>query len=362
MAYNIPVLELDITGNNINNKIIDEVHILSNKPIKSIAVNFGPFFGTGLIIKDGADILSRGLDYQVVELHQEATLKYGREIASVILILKSNVSPQVSVTYQALGGHYTYSDTAIKNIYESVITDNRPISWNNVFNKPTEYNPSIHRHLLDDVYGFEPVVDGLERIKRAITLGQTSIVIEIVETILGSFKCGELPKVIPNPKLIQYDSLLYFLSKRKILSNVTIDKIQCIWNKGDSAIIQIDTSGVTPGIQLYWEFYKPSGNVNLFSTKNGYITTNGGIVEFSVYINADNTMFDTPLYLGVKNVPSDIEYLAVSYKIDIADVISTDNSYGYLLNCMVDPNSDEMFVSNYAFNDELRLYYTLTNS
>ena len=234
-----------------------------------------------------------------MELHQEATLKYGKEISSVILIINPNINSSVTVTYQALGGHYTYSDTAIANMYQSVITDNRPVDWTNLFNKPTEFNPTIHRHLLDDIYGFEPIVDYLERIKRAITLGQTSIVLEIVSSLLSKFNCGELPKVLPNNKLIQYDSLLFFLSRRKLLNNIWVDKKDCVWYKGDSAIIQIDTSGYPVNTILYWEFYKPDSNVGLFSKKFGSFKTNGSVVEVQIYVPSEENIIDYPLQLDV---------------------------------------------------------------
>jgi hypothetical protein len=188
MPYNVTVLDLDITGTNPANKIVDEPHTLApGLQVRSIAPNLGPFFGESIIVKNSSGVtLTRGTDYQLVELHQEATLKYGKEIFSVILIINSAVSSNVTITYQALGGHYTYNDNAIINLYNTVITDNRPVNWANVLNKPDQYPPSVHSHLLEDVFGFEAVVDYLERIKRAITLGQTSIILEILQEIQNS--------------------------------------------------------------------------------------------------------------------------------------------------------------------------------
>ena len=188
MPYNVTVLDLDITGTNPANKIADEPHTLApGLQVRSIAPNLGPFFGESIIVKNSSGVtLTRGTDYQLVELHQEATLKYGKEIFSVILIINSAVSSNVTITYQALGGHYTYNDNAIINLYNTVITDNRPVNWTNVLNKPDQYPPSVHSHLLEDVFGFEAVVDYLERIKRAITLGQTSIILAILQEIQNS--------------------------------------------------------------------------------------------------------------------------------------------------------------------------------
>lgn len=361
MPFNIPRLELDISGTNTNNRIVDEPHSLSNRPVRSIAPSYGPFFAESLIVKNGSNILKRGTDYQIVELHQEATLKYGKEIASVILIINQQVSNNVTITYNALGGHYSYSDTAIANLYQSVISDNRPVDWTNVFNKPTEFNPTIHRHLLDDIYGFEPIVDYLERIKRAITLGQTSIVLEVINSLLGKFKYKELPKALPSDKLIQYDALLYFLSRRKILNDIWVDKKDYLWRKGNSEVIQIDTSGYPVNTTLYWEFYKPGLNVALFSTKKGSFKTNGGINEIQIYVPAKSNIIEYPLYLGIKENPLDVDFKAVTYLIEIEEYVSTTSLYGYMVYCTQDLNNDETLVGGIDDNDEYRLYYILTN-
>lgn len=361
MAFNQVVLELDITGKNINNKVIDEPHVLANRPSRSIAPDKGPFFAETLEIKDGVKELKRGLDFQIVELHQEATLRYAKEIASVILVINKDVSSNVTITYQALGGHYTYSDKAIANMYQSVITDNRPVNWTDVFNKPTEFNPAVHRHLLDDVYGFEPVVDLLERIKRAITLGQTSIVLEVVNSLLSKFKVEEISKVLPSNKLIQYDALLYFLSRRKILNNIWVDRKDPVWTKGNSVVIQVDTSGYPVGQILYWELYKPDANIALFTSKSGQFITNGGIVEFSLYIPSDPNVVEYPIYLGIKEHPEDEDYKAITYTLDIEENVTTNSAYGYLLFSDIDDSVGTMFAGELDVNDELRLYHQLTN-
>lgn len=361
MAYNQVVLELDITGKNINNKVVDEPHSLSNRPSRSIAADLGPFFADGLIVKDGVRELKRGLDYQIVELHQEATLRYGKEIASVILVINKDVSSEVTITYQALGGHFTYSDKAIANMYQSVVNDNRPVNWADIFNKPTEFSPTIHRHLLDDVYGFEPVVDLLERIKRAITLGQTSIVLEIVNSLLSKFKHEEILKILPSNKLIQYDALLFFLSRRKILNNIWVDKKDVVWTKGQSAVIQVETSGYPVGKTLYWELYKPDANVALFTSKKGEFKTNGGIVDISLYIPSDANVIEAPIYLGIKEHPEDEDFKAVTYTLDIEEHKSTDSAYGQLLYFGQDDNPQAMFVADIDGNDELRLWHQISN-
>lgn len=357
MNFNTPVLDQDLTGDNPDNRIPNEVHTLSDRPTRSVAPLRGPFFARNLVVEADGVVLRRGIDYQLVELHQELTLLADEEINSVILILARNIGPTVSITYNAVGGHYGRNDAAIANLFETVLNDNRPVPWNNLFNKPTEFNPTNHRHLLDDVFGFEPVVDYLERIKRAITLGQTSVVLEIVNALLSKFNCGELNLNLPSNKLIQYDSLLYYLSRRKIISNIWIDTVGCSWIKGQNAEFQIDTSGYPVGTPLFWEFYREGGEmVTLFTQKEGMIYGDGGVVTVRIYVPADLNSLDANLYLGVKADKSAPDYLAVTYVLVVSEPVVTDSMYGYML---MNPQdySDFHYQAALYVTEERRLWY-----
>lgn len=361
MSYEITQLDLDITGRNINNRILDEPHSLANRNVRSIAPNLGPFFSDSLVVKDNNVILTRGVDYQIVELHQEATLLYGKEISSVILIINRNISSNVTITYQALGGHFSYSSNAIANMYQTITNDTRAVDWVNVLNKPSEFTPTVHRHLLDDVFGFEPIVDHLERIKRAITLGQVSVVLEIINSLLSEFTTQELRKNIPSKKIVQYDALLFYLSRRKIISNIYVDRKETIWVKGTSGIVVADTSGYPVGTPLYWELYKPDSNISLYSSHNGVIHSNGGIVEISIYTPANALDSDYPIYLGIKENPTDVDYKAVTYTLDVEEYKSTDEGFGILYASIYDEYNYFLHIHNSPNDPEMRLWRMLTD-
>lgn len=358
MSYNIPVLDLDTTGYNPDNRVENEPHALGNRQIRAIAPRKGVFFADSVIVRDGTTVLVRGVDYQIVELHQELTLRYGKEISAIILIINPDVPSDVEIDYQAVGGHYAFTDGVIANLYQSVMNDNRTVAWQHVTGKPDGYTPTIHRHLVEDVFGFEYVVDYLERIKRAITLGQTSVVLEIVNGLLSRFTCEELPKVIPNSKLIRYDALLYFLSKRKLLSQVTIDTTCCTWIKGQSTVILIDTTSVPVGTTLHWSLYKQdAAAIPIFSQKHGSIVSDGTIQRVSLYVPSDLRINETELYVGVKYDPADEEFLAVTYIVGLQDPVVTNSAYGYMLSNSASRYSHKTEVAHYDSADELRAYY-----
>ena len=354
-------LDLDLLGTNPDNLISDEPHNLSNRPTRAIVPRKGAFFANSVIVYDGATQLHRGVDYQITELHQEATLRTGKEIAEVILIINTAVGSNPTVSYQALGSHYQNSSSAIGNLYETVIQDNRPVDWTNVFNKPTEFNPTIHRHLLDDVYGFEPVVDYLERIVRAVTLGQADVLLTLLQSLLASYKCGELNRVLPLPKFMTHDALFHILTRRKLISNTWVDTQDCTWHKGDSAVFQIDTSEIPVGDPVYWELYQPNGPVALFTRKSGVVLSTGGTVSVQIYVPSEDFVNNEFLYVGVKTDPNATEFSAVTYRIKVQEHKTTNNAYGWLLNFNVLPNDEELTIGAISEDNERRIHYAMSN-
>lgn len=163
----------DATGTNPANLVIGEVAALAaGLAVRGAAPIYGAFYTESIVVHDVANnaLLTRGVDYQCVELLQDATLKFGKEICTMILVINPLVSPTIRFDYQVVGGTFQNAAGQMVNLYETVIKDNRPIDWVNVLNKPLEYNPALHQHLLADVYGFEAVVTALERIRNAIIL------------------------------------------------------------------------------------------------------------------------------------------------------------------------------------------------
>jgi hypothetical protein len=327
MAYNIPRFELDPTGLNPSNRIIDEPYTLGSRDIRAISVNYGPFFKESLIVKDGATTLTYGTDYVAAELHQEASLKYGKEICSVILILNPNVSSTGTVTYQTLGGSYLNDSYAIANLYESVINDSRPISWDHVYNKPVTYPPTLHRHLLEDVYGFESVVDALERIKQAITLGQTDVILSIIDALMASYDCKTLPKVIPSPKLLTYDAMLFFLTNRFMISDYAIETIECTQLKGDTFDIQVRTRNIPNGAQILLVPYKSGPNITLLDVTPITVVIQNNYARQRFYLKTNNGIIDNYLYFGIKLNVNDEEFRAVTYRLKVVEQNKVNTAY-----------------------------------
>lgn len=174
----IPVLSypLDPTGTSPNNLIVNEPKSLPNRLIRAIATNYGAFYSESLVVKDLANnrVLTRGVSYECSELHEVLSQIYLKEIHAVILITDPTVSSNVSITYQCVGGEYSRSFEAVANMLTALSIDDRPADYNRLINLPNAFQPAMHLHDVGDVYGFEFLVNALERLTSAILTGDNA--------------------------------------------------------------------------------------------------------------------------------------------------------------------------------------------
>lgn len=167
---------LDLTGVSRDNYVSSEQITLRNTELRSAVPKYGPFFKTGLSIKDETNdrILTKE-QYKLMNLVPLPTAMAGNgdEVYSIIVITDLSVSSSISVSYQALGGDYVRSYDTIAKLIEAVLSDTRKrdSSWPNILNKDTDFAPALHFHAMGDVIGWEYVAAALEEVKTAILLG-----------------------------------------------------------------------------------------------------------------------------------------------------------------------------------------------
>lgn len=291
----------DPTGVDRNNFIADEVHTLNDRPVRVIAPKYGPMYSEHTVVYDAItrQPLTKGNQFQCVEILQEATLITGFEVTQLILILDPAVSNQVKVSYQIVGGQYANDASAIAEMYETVMKDNRPIDWVNVFNKPYEYPPSLHRHLLEDIYGFEPVVVALERIRNAITLGQVPAYERLIEWVKnyckrlgdrlsliekGTVTEEEIIAGVPVNKYVTFERLLFALDKFNFNGTKITPSIATTRN-GATITFDVDTTNVRDGKTLFWTIEHVETTDDDFEAITGSFLILGNKGQFTVRIN-----------------------------------------------------------------------------
>ena len=168
--------QLDPTGVNPDNYVNGEIHAMVRRKVRAIATTYGAFYTNSLRIVDVAtqQPLEKDRQYFAAELYELPTGKFGKEVCAIIVITDETVGDTVSISYQAVGGEYSQSMTAIVQMLDNLALDNRPVSWPDIINRPSEFPPSHHLHDIGDVYGFEYVVHALDRIRQAILMGDSA--------------------------------------------------------------------------------------------------------------------------------------------------------------------------------------------
>ena len=171
---------LDTTGLSPNNLVVNEPHILANARIRAIAPIHASFFKQGVILKiTSTNTILNQSQYKFYSIQALASAKFSKEIYDIILVTDSAVPSDISVTYQALGGDYTFTSETTKQLIDELYADTRNTGWSNVVDIPSTFNPVHHIHAAGDVVGFDYVVAALERIANTIAISTSRSADEI---------------------------------------------------------------------------------------------------------------------------------------------------------------------------------------
>lgn len=173
MSPSVLQLPLDLSGQAVTNKVTAELHIVAAVGTRAIVTTRGPFYSHGLIVRNkttGAELVP-DVDYRPVHMMLEASLRSGQEVCAVLIILPGCNATEIEIDYQAIGGEYSASVTAIEQMLNSLDLDNRTIVWGDLIGAPEYFPPTAHLHDIGDLYGFEYIVAVLEQIRRAILIG-----------------------------------------------------------------------------------------------------------------------------------------------------------------------------------------------
>jgi len=170
---------LDLTGRNPDNLVIGERHTLvenSRDGMRVFVPNNGAFYTESLVLRDSSGLrLKPDVHYIATYLYEDATTRSGLEVCGTLVVIDPNVTSEVTVDYQAVGGDFAISTAALEQVLQTLKDDDRPVEWAEIIGKPSEYPPGGHLHALWELYGFEYLVIQLERVVQAIVVGDQSI-------------------------------------------------------------------------------------------------------------------------------------------------------------------------------------------
>lgn len=342
----LPIIRypLDPTGVNPDNRVNGEVHSLSTNHIRAIAPQFGPVYAESLIVYDDTTnrLLVRGEDYQCVELLQEATAKFGKEIIALILILDETVSSVVRISYQVLGGLYQNDSSAVINMWETYLLDNRTVDWVNVLNKPLQYPPTLHNHLLQDIWGFEPVVVALERIRNSIVLSDVPAFEALIAWVKSRTAVVTEQEIIdgtPSDKLLTWNRLQFALDKLNF-NAITITPTLGNLQQGDNVFFQLSTTQLPDNTVLYWTIEHINTNDVDFNGVSGIVNIVGNRGQFNVSLRVNSQAEATEAFkVAIRKNGIDGYILATT------SVFSIGGHLGF--------SYEEMMINCCAFNPEI---------
>ena len=136
--------EFDMSGEHPDNLVIEEpLEIDPDSGTKIVVPNYGPCYAKGfkLTLPNG-QLLTKGVDYQFYSLMGELTKYTGKGVVGIIEILRPNTN-KVLATYQTLGDTSFWDSSLIKMIINAA-TDNRPVYWENLHDKPLGFPSAVH--------------------------------------------------------------------------------------------------------------------------------------------------------------------------------------------------------------------------
>lgn len=191
-------LPLDPTGKATTNDITGENQTIGTNPVRAFATNYGAFFASSLKLIDqatGQPLNSNQFFTAIV--YDLATAKYGVAVndtlVGAVVITDPAVSSTLSVAYQALGGGYQSSLTALVADLIQYEPAARPVSWPSVIDRlaETPASEALHDTGQAGLITFEYVVHVLDRMTQMAIMGDP-LSQERVQAYANAMESGQI--------------------------------------------------------------------------------------------------------------------------------------------------------------------------
>lgn len=294
MAFPKQRLDLDPLGNDPNNFIQGEEHILplSKGMYHAIAPYLGPFYNdpnTWKVYKNG-ERLEYNKDYFGVVMCGDETMQFNGEIDEVFLVKGASEGDVITVDLQYLGGIYQNHSKGIADLWDAFIHDDRPVDWKNVLGKPTGWNPSYHLHMIDDVVGWQHILITLERMNNALVLKNIPAFEELIDWVLKRIpdvvSAREILDMTQSDKLVNFKRLL-FAAKTLNFNAVKLRPFKNVVKP--NGVIGVSVSSTNfPRLQtLWWNVLHETTTPEMFSRSKGAFANDDNEGVFYAILNRD---------------------------------------------------------------------------
>ena len=195
---------VDYNGTALTNKVVGEAVTLNTRKVRAFAPLNAPYFSKNIVITDtttGRPLTSSQYKCFNLMAAPSAIAGAGNEVFSVVVITDQAVGNSLSVDYQTVGGDYVQGFDSIVQMLGALTQDNRPVTWDNILNRDTEFTPNQHLHPLADTVGWEYFCVALEQLKLAILLGddiKKDFILQYIDAALASSDAAAAAAVSPS--------------------------------------------------------------------------------------------------------------------------------------------------------------------
>lgn len=165
--------KFDPTGVSLDNYVGNETRQLRRMPVRCIIPINGAFYQKGFVIYDQAFPglpLVPGEQYELHQLYPDPTHAAGIAAYGLVVITDTDVSDNITMSYQAVGGEWSNMMVAIAQLLTTLAGDNRSTLWSNLSGVPDSFTPVHHQHAVGDGYDFDQWTFAIERILAAVKL------------------------------------------------------------------------------------------------------------------------------------------------------------------------------------------------
>jgi len=164
---------LDTSGKNQNNRVEGEFHDLESRKYRSVTPKYGLFFSKSVSMMDAVTQkeLTKDVDYVCIDTVAIPSMLCEQDVCSTIVVINPRVNSRVILSYQCLGDGYEHNYAFIQTLLNELLQDDRPISWENIANPPSEVDPVTHYQTQDNTIGYEFLCASLEMLRKSILMG-----------------------------------------------------------------------------------------------------------------------------------------------------------------------------------------------
>ena len=341
MSFPLQRYNLDPTGRSPNNYVSAEEHTLSARhgPYHPLAPLYGPFYNdveTFSVYKNNIR-LEYGVDYWSTNLIQDGTAKFSYEVCEVVILKGCLEGDVITLNYQCLGGLYQNHAKGLVNLYNAYIADNRPVDWTKgIVNKPSEYPPSYHLHMLQDVVNWESIIVAIERLINALTLKNVPAFEALIDWVIArtmeTVTEQEIEAASPVDKIVTMRRLLY---STKILNynGVTIKPKETRKRQGEFFILEIKSTNFPNNTKLFWEIEHIGSFPGMFKNESGIVEINDQ--EGFFYLNTvkqPKTSGEFDFRIRLKRESKNGLLLSTSKPLTLVYTPTWDTDYGLMQN------------------------------